>query len=158
VRAKRTQVIAGILAVNLFIIEASLGFLLNLVSADLGNWYSEHLVLVLVITGVLIIVGVILSFARERFSPAQENDVARKKGKSSTADIDALSAIYEAYRASPGDKVHSEAVRQELGLSEQAAIDLIKKLEERGFVRATWVGRWALLHITEDGVALVRDS
>lgn len=78
-RAKRPQVIAGILAVTLFIIEASLGFLLNLVSADLGNWYSEHLVLVLVITGVLIIVGIILSFASNRFSLTQENDVTKKK-------------------------------------------------------------------------------
>ena len=157
-RAKRTRVIAGILAVILFVLEASLGFLLNLVSADLGNWYSEHLVLVLVITGVLIIGGVILSFARARFSPAQENNVTRKKGKSSTADIDALSAVYEAYRASPGDKVHSETVRQKLGLSEQAIIDLIKKLEERGFIRATWVGRKALLTITEDSVVLLGEN
>jgi predicted transcriptional regulator len=157
-RAKRTLVAAGILAVLLFIIETSLGFLLDLVSADLNTWYSEHLFLVLAVTGALIIVGAVLRFASKRFSLTQENDVTKKKRSSSTDDTTALKAIYEAYRASPGDKVHSEAIWQKLGLSEQAGIDLIKKLEERGFIRATWVGRKALLTITEDGVAVLRDS
>jgi hypothetical protein len=37
-RAKRTLVVAGILAVLLFVVETSLGFLLDLVSADLNTW------------------------------------------------------------------------------------------------------------------------
>jgi hypothetical protein len=49
----------------LIITETSLGFLLNLISADLRRWYSEHLVIVWVIIGILVIVGAILKFASE---------------------------------------------------------------------------------------------
>jgi len=83
--------------------------------------------------------------------------VTTAKETSQTSD-NTLRAVYEAYRKSPGDKVHSETIRQKLGLPEQAVIDLIKKLAERGFIHATWVGRKALLTITEDGIAVLRDN
>lgn len=151
---RRTLVNLGIVAALLFLIEASLGFLLNLISADLESWYSDNIVLVLVTTGALIVAGSILTFAGNRFPLRQESDIAG--GTSQTDDLNVLRIIYEAYRASPGDRVNSETIRQELSLSESVFIDLIKKLEEREFIRATWVGRKALLSITEDGVALLR--
>ena len=56
-----------------------------------------------------------------------------------------LQVIFDKYNKDPGDKVHFDWIRQKLSISEEDLIFQIKKLEERGFVHATWMGRKALI-------------
>ena len=154
---KRILTIARILGVILFLIGVALNPLLNLISVDLANWYSDNRTLALILTGTLIIAGVILTFASVWLSHKQEEDMIREDEGNGTTQVtaeDVLIVVYEAYTESPGDKVNSETVRQKLGLSEQELVDLIAKLEGRGFVKAKWAGRKALLTITEDGILI----
>jgi len=152
---QRTLTAIGILGVSLFLIGAILGVLLNLVSGDLADWYSENHTLALSLTGALIIVGSMLTFVSVWLSSRRGQEASRVNEADRTTPInakDALMAVYEAYKVSPGDKVSSETIRHKLGLSEQEVIDLIAKLEGRGFIKAKWVERKALLTITEDGI------
>lgn len=151
---KRILTIARILGVILFLIGVALNPLLNLISVDLANWYSDNRTLALILTGTLIIAGVILTFASVWLSHKREEDMNEGNRTSPTTAEVVLMVVYEAYTESPGDKVNSETVRQKLGLSEQELVDLIAKLEGRGFVKAKWAGRKALLTITEDGILI----
>lgn len=69
--------------------------------------------------------------------------------------IDVLKAIYDAYKAQPGDKTNSELIRNKLGLSVERMNDFILKLRERGFITATYVGERSLLAITADGITIL---
>lgn len=153
-RDGRISTIALIAGVILFLIGVALNPLLNLVSGDLTGWYSENRGLALILTGVLIVAGAILKLASARLSHKREEDMNKGNRTSLTTAEVVLKVLYEAYTQSPGDKVGFETIRRKLGLSEQELIDLIAKLEERGFIKANWVGRKALLTITEDGILI----
>jgi hypothetical protein len=159
-RSKRILVIAVAIfaAVALFLINANLNVLSNLVAADLQDWNRENRILVWSVTGGLVLVGAILTSISVWLSSKREADVTQENLTSQNDAMAVLRKLYEEYRVSPGDKVNSERLRRQLDLSEQVLIDLIKKLEERDFVEATWVGHIALLVITEDGVALFKES
>ena len=158
-RDKRLIVISVAVAIALFLIEANLGLLLNLVSADLDQWYSQNRNLVLGLTMVLVIVGATLVAVNTRLSFIKETETMPVSESANSVDATmVLRVIHEEFRTAPGEKIHFESIRQKLGLSEQELVYLVKKLEERGFVKATWIGRKALLTITEDGVSLLRDN
>jgi hypothetical protein len=157
---KRRSVIAiGVLGVVSLLTGVALNPLLNLISSDLAYWYSENRTLALILTGTLVAVGLILTFAsvwlsfRREESMIQEN---RGSGPNTVTVQDALTAVYEAYKASPGEKTSLKTIHRQLGLPEQEFIDLIAELEGREFVEATWIGREALLTITEDGILMGR--
>lgn len=156
-RDKRLIIISVVAAIALFLIEANLGMLLNLVSADLDQWYSQNRNLVLGLTVVFVVVGAILVAINVRLSSIKETETMPESANPVDATM-VLQVIYEEFRTSPGEKIHFESIRQKLGLSEQELVYLVKKLEERGFVHATWIGRKALLAITENGVSLLRDN
>ena len=63
----------GICGVALFLIGTVLGLLLNLVSGDLEDWYLRNRNPVLIVTAVLIIGGVILTFLSVRLSRQDED-------------------------------------------------------------------------------------
>ena len=157
-RNKHLIVISVAAAIALFLIEANLGLLLNLVSADLDQWYSQNRNLVLGLTVALVAVGAVLVAVNIRLSSIKETETMPVSESANPDATMVLRVIYEEFKTAPGEKIHFESIRQKLGLSEQELVYLVKKLEERGFVKATWAGRKALLTITEDGISLLRDN
>ena len=72
------------------------------------------------------------------------------------AKLEVLDTLYNAYRTDPGERVSSEQIRRQLGLSFEQMDDIILALKERGFVEASYVDNIALLRITADGVKLLK--
>jgi hypothetical protein len=80
-----------------------------------------------------------------------------RAGKVQAAKLDVLRALYRAYRTEPTEKVNSEQVRRDVGLSSEQMTDIIIVLKEQGFIEASFVGSKALLRITADGVILLKE-
>jgi hypothetical protein len=141
-----------VVIITIFLIEVYLGIFLNLISTELEQWYSQNRSLVVALTALLVVLGAILSTISFRFSDTKETQIM----PNDTTTI--LQVLFEEYNKAPGEKVHFELIRKKIDVPEEDLIFHLKKLEERGFVQATWVGRKALLSITEDGIALLRGA
>jgi hypothetical protein len=70
---------------------------------------------------------------------------------------DVLEALRQAYRAELGEWVNSEQIRKNLGLGREQMNDIILALWEQGFIEAKPLGDRALLRITADGVAVLKE-
>jgi hypothetical protein len=74
-----------------------------------------------------------------------------------TTKSDVLEALRQAYRAELGEWVNSEQIRKNLGLGREQMNDIVLALWEQGFIEAKPLGDRALLRITADGVAVLKE-
>jgi hypothetical protein len=83
----------------------------------------------------------------------------KKSTKSCEIDYrsDVLNILYETYRIDPGGWGNSEQIRKKLKLSREQMNDIILALRERGFIETKFLDARALLRITTDGVAVLRE-
>jgi predicted transcriptional regulator len=84
-----------------------------------------------------------------------EASLGQPVGKTQVTKLDVLRAVYQVYKDEPGEKVNSERIRKNLGLSREQMNDIILALRERGFIKTRFLGDRALLEITADGVTVL---
>jgi len=91
------------------------------------------------------------------FKEVGETSVEQSIEKPQITKLDVLRAVYKAYKLEPGEKINSDQVRRNLGLGLEQMNDVILALKERGFIEAVFVGDRALISITADGVAVLKE-
>jgi predicted transcriptional regulator len=89
------------------------------------------------------------------FKDVGEASLEQPMGKTQVTKLDVLRAVFQVYKDEPGEKVNSERIRKNLGLSREQMNDIILALRERGFIKARFLGDRALLEITADGVTVL---
>ncbi|MCP4397550.1 MAG: caspase family protein [bacterium] len=67
-----------------------------------------------------------------------------------------LEFLYQEYRHEPDEKVSTEKIQQRFDVQWENLRDTLLSLREKGFVKAKFVGKKALVEITPDGVALMK--
>lgn len=156
-RNKSLWIISCIFTSCLIVGNFSLGIFSNWIATYFQEWGIQNRTAIIAATSGLIAIMIVFTIILDQLlSPKEIHPPSKRTSRVTGQDV--LYTIYKAYRESPGEKVQLKTIWKTLHLSEEQAIDLVRKLEQQGFVKPTWMDRNALVEITADGIAILKDD